>query len=291
MLRLHAGHRHGERPHPGLLPVRRGVGPPLDMAISRQTLQSSILKLLAGTGVDRRLGQGQYYFPQLVMHQFSENDRPTPDQVAEILWTLLGQGLVYIDMSQSAPTNWQWRLSSLGLSAVSDQEVNPDDPSGYLTRLRTMVPQASQTVLCYADEAVRSYTNRCYLASATMLGVASEAAFLEVATAFGAWLPGEQGQKFLSVLNNPRQNYIAKFSEFRKRVEPEKPKLPTALADGMALTMDSVLDLLRIYRNDAGHPTGKDVTREDAFINLQMFARYLQKLYLLKAFFESNPND
>jgi hypothetical protein len=63
--------------------------------------------------------------------------------------------------------------------------------------------------------------------------------------------------------------------------------MPDELSDGMSLTMDAVLDLLRINRNDAGHPTGRMFTREDAFISLQMFARYLQKLYAFRAFFES----
>jgi hypothetical protein len=53
----------------------------------------------------------------------------------------------------------------------------------------------------------------------------------------------------------------------------------------MALTLDSVLDLLRINRNEAGHPTGRKVDRDEAYINLQMFARYLQKLYALRTFF------
>ncbi len=62
--------------------------------------------------------------------------------------------------------------------------------------------------------------------------------------------------------------------------------MPGELADGMSLTLDSVLDVLRTYRNDADHPTGKRISRDDAFINLQMFVRYLQKLYALKNFFE-----
>jgi len=82
----------------------------------------------------------------------------------------------------------------------------------------------------------------------------------------------------------------SKFNEFRKRVEPHKPELPAHLSDGMALTMDAVLDLLRINRNDAGHPTERTIDREGAFISLQMFARYLQKLYAFKAFFESGTD-
>ena len=78
-----------------------------------------------------------------------------------------------------------------------------------------------------------------------------------------------------------------KFEEFRKRIEPRKVDLPDELADGMSLTFDAVLDLLRIRRNDAGHPTGKPVLREDQYISLQMFARYLQRLYQFRAFFLS----
>ena len=206
-----------------------------------------------------------------------------------MLWSLVGQGLVYIDMQQSAPENWQWGLTDSGRASLSDQQINPDDTAGYLARLKAMTPEISEITLMYSEEAVRSYISRCYLASATMLGVASEAAFLEMAEAFGNWLPKSPGEKFLTIIQNPKQNYIAKFTEFRKRVETIKPKLPGELADGMALTMDSLLDLLRIYRNDAGHPTGKKISREDAFINLQMFARYVQKMYLMKKFFVENP--
>jgi hypothetical protein len=71
-------------------------------------------------------------------------------------------------------------------------------------------------------------------------------------------------------------------------VEARRVQLPNTLVDGMALTMDSVLDLLRVYRNDAGHPTGKSVTREDQYTHLQLFIRYLEKLYALRAFFLSH---
>jgi hypothetical protein len=57
----------------------------------------------------------------------------------------------------------------------------------------------------------------------------------------------------------------------------------------MALTLDSVLDLLRITRNEAGHPTGRRVDSNEAYINLQMFGRYLTKLYDLRAFFLAKP--
>jgi hypothetical protein len=60
---------------------------------------------------------------------------------------------------------------------------------------------------------------------------------------------------------------------------------------GDSLTLDTIADLLRIYRNDSGHPTGKQISREDAYSNLRVFMSYMERLYKLKAFFESGRCD
>ena len=52
--------------------------------------------------------------------------------------------------------------------------------------------------------------------------------------------------------NDERVPYSRKFREVRKRLESQKQDLPHDLSDGMTLTFDSVLDLLRVNRNDAG---------------------------------------
>lgn len=255
-------------------------------ATSSADLQSTVLRVLAKPGTDRRLGQGRHYLVQAVMDEVPEGQ--IHGEIMEAVWALVGQGLAYIDISQRAPENWTVLLTRSGADAARDGEINPDDPGGYLARLKEMVPDASPEVVRYAQEALNSYNNQCHLASAVMLGVASEAAFLEMAPSSAAWLSGEQGARLDKLLRDPRSNYVAKFGEFRKRVAPLKDELPDELSDGMALTLDAVLDLLRVHRNDAGHPTGKQIRRDDAFIHLQMFARYLQKLYALKAFFETN---
>lgn len=254
-------------------------------ATSSADLQSTVLKVLAKPGADRRLGRGRHYLVRAVM---DEAPGVHSNDVVAAIWALIGQGLAFLDISQPAAENWTVLLTAAGADAVSDGEINPDNSGEYLARLTEMVPGASPTVLRYAREALVSYTGRCYLASAVMLGVASEAAFLEMAPSFAAWLSEKQGAKLDELVRSPRSNYIAKFAEFRKRIEPIRRELPEELSDGMALTLDAVLDLLRVYRNEAGHPTGKQIQRYDAFINLQMFARYLQKLYTLKTFFETN---
>jgi hypothetical protein len=249
------------------------------------TLQSVILRLLSQPTVDKRLGGGRYYFTEEVMKKYSAGNTPSRELISQTLWSLVGRGFVYIDIGQSAPENWEWRLTGAGTATAQDEQFNPDDPERFLARLRTNAPDMSNLVAAYADEAVRCYTHGCYLASAVMLGVASEAAFLEMADASTAWLEGVGAAALKKILDDPRGHYVGKFSEFRKRIEPRKSDLPDHLADGMSLTFDAVLDLLRIRRNDAGHPTGKSVSREDQYISLQMFGRYLQRLYQFRTFF------
>jgi len=70
------------------------------------------------------------------------------------------------------------------------------------------------------------------------------------------------------------------------KTEGKTPQLPPHLADGLDLTLSAVLDALRIYRNQAGHPTGKEIDRGTAFTILQMVPRYLQRMYDLKKFFD-----
>jgi hypothetical protein len=259
------------------------------VSVSSRELQTVFLKVLADPRFhDHRLGRGEFHTARAVADRFPSSRSITQQQIMEAMWSLIAQGLAYIDNMQRSREHWELKLTETGLAAARDEQINPDSSGEYLHRLRTMVSDASPTVLTYAEESLRAFSSRCYLASAVMLGVASEAAFLEMALAFGDWLPEAQREKFAKIIEDLRRNYTDKFREFRKRVEPRKPELPGELSDGMSLWLDSVLDLLRIYRNDAGHPTGKQITHDDAFINLQIFAPYLRKLYALRTFFQTN---
>jgi hypothetical protein len=84
-----------------------------------------------------------------------------------------------------------------------------------------------------------------------MLGVAAERVFDGLASALVTANPATT-RKLQDALNNPRSSQNSRFQELRKALEPIRPQLPDGLAD--ALTLDAVADLLRITRNEAGHP-------------------------------------
>jgi hypothetical protein len=120
-----------------------------------------------------------------------------------------------------------------------------------------------------------------------MLGVAAEAAFLELSAAFAKCLKGASAENLKKVLNEPRSTYDQKFTEFRKRLDPQKRNLPPSLADGLNLQMNAVLDLLRVARNDAGHPKDVNIGKDDCVASLLMFPRLTKRMYELNAFFEA----
>jgi hypothetical protein len=247
-------------------------------------LQRATLSLLAVGGVDPRIGRGQHYLAEAVRKKFPAI-RLSTDEVQQAFWSLVVQGLAFIDMAQPAAENWELKLTPAGKAAFSDEAYNPDNASGYLERLTREIPGISPTTAAYVTEAVRAYTAGLYLSATIMLGVASEAAVLQMAT--GLAQAGDKG--LADILANPKITYNRKFQETRKRLEARKDVLPEELVDGMSLTFDSVLDLLRRNRNDAGHPSGKRFDREDCFIALQMAVRYFKKLSALNDFFTSVP--
>jgi hypothetical protein len=116
-------------------------------------VQSLLLKILARGG-DTRLGRGQPYFSQAVRVAAPSSDRPTLRQIMEAVWSLIGRGLAYIDYSQLAAKNSELHLTEAGLATARDEEVNPNDPAGYIQRLLNEVPGISEVVKGYTHEAV-----------------------------------------------------------------------------------------------------------------------------------------
>jgi hypothetical protein len=241
----------------------------------------NVLRRLASRGTDARFHEA--YF----VHPLARELQCHPAQVMEALWGLVGEGLVYLDRAgQGSQTdNWQWRLSSTGIAAAQGGSWEPRDIDGYLKRLRAHRPPIDDVAVRYVEEALRAFNARCYLATSVMLGVASERVINELGHVIAA-AAGVKATKLSKLLSNPATRLAAQFDEMRKLLV--QMELPDELTD--TLTLDAVADLLRISRNNAGHPTGAMVDEDTAYTHLQMAARYLQKMTTLHAHLKVVPS-
>ncbi len=97
---------------------------------------------------------------------------------------------------------------------------------------------------------------------------------------------GESAENLRTILENPRQFYVYKLQEFDKRLRVAKAEIPQEFSENLELNITTVLQLIRLTRNDAGHPTGKPIDRQDCHQNLVVYANAHQKLHRLQGFFE-----
>ena len=136
----------------------------------------------------------------------------------------------------------------------------------------------SAEAIVYLDEAVAAFFSGCLLASCVMLGVAAEAEFLRLVDI--ASRHAVHGRKFSQVgRQNTIRQKIAKFQDFLK---PLISALPYQATEDLETNFVAIQSVLRIARNDAGHPTGASPQREQVYIYLQLFVPFARQLMRLR---------
>jgi hypothetical protein len=243
------------------------------------TVRAHVLEVLSTPDADTRFSNS--YLGTAIQQRIDCR----PHQIWEVVWGLVGGGLVYLDRGeQPAPENWRFKLSATGIEAAVGQAAEPSDPEGYLRRLDRQVPALDPAARVYVAESVHAFAARCYLSSSVMLGVAAERAFLGLAEALAAAM-AEQASKLRRELDNPRSSQRTRFDELRKVLDSHRKDFPEQLVD--TLTLDAVGDLLRVARNESGHPTGQLIDQDTARAHLLIATSYLQKMTELRQLLES----
>ncbi|SED79186.1 hypothetical protein SAMN05519104_4380 [Rhizobiales bacterium GAS188] len=200
--------------------------------------------------------------------------------VLEVVWDLFRQGIITLGLNSSNP-GWPWlRLSRFGQQAIQNQSpYRFHDTNGFLKILRAEVPDISVEAILYLEEAIGAFYADCLLASCVMLGVAAESEFLrliEVATkslTHGATFSPVNKVAFI------RQ----KITKFHELLKPIIKTLPHAATEDLEINLNAIQSIIRIARNDSGHPTGaKPPMREQVYVSLQLFIPYARQLMRLR---------
>ena len=207
--------------------------------------------------------------------------------VFEIIWDCIVQRI----LTPTHGNNAILRLTDFGAEVVKEQRWSPYDPDGYLKELSAQAPTLSSHCRMYAAEALQCFRGGCYLATVVMLGAASEGIVLELFRRFVTALKAGKVPEAPSVEAKieKQQSVYPKYEVFRKHFDSlVKPKLPSELGDDLNIQFDGVFNLIRFYRNDAGHPTGTNIERMSAFTSLVQFVPYCKRVEDLINWLEAN---
>jgi hypothetical protein len=143
--------------------------------------------------------------------------------------------------------------------------------------VKSNVPSLSAEAQIYLEEAVGAFYAGCMLASCVMSGVAAEAEFLNMLDAVAN---GRHSSKFAAA---QKSFFIRKKIEaFQKALQPMLNTLPAKVTENLETNLTMIQSVLRLARNDAGHPTGASPEREQVFIYLQLFAPFAKQLVQLR---------
>jgi hypothetical protein len=200
--------------------------------------------------------------------------------VRDAFWDLFRQGLITLGLNDSNP-EWPWfRLSHFGQQTL--QSHNPyrfHNTASFLVMIEKEVPDLSPEARVYLEEAVAAFYGDCLLASCVMLGVAAEAEFLRLIDI--ASRNAMHGSKFASV---QRATFIRqKIIKFQSALAPLITALPQKAVEDIDTNFSAIQSVLRIARNDAGHPSAASPYREQVYVLLQLFVPFARQLMLLRA--------
>jgi hypothetical protein len=200
----------------------------------------------------------------------------------EVFWSLFREGVITIGLNNSNREFPFFRLTGFGRAVVQNQQPYFfHDVDSYERVIKTEVPDIDPVTLIYLKEAMQAFRVGCILSATVMLGVASEHTFLSLLEAIAN--NPSHAATFANV--EQQRTILQKFNKFKNILDQQLGTLPSAIKEDLDTQFAGILSVIRTLRNQAGHPTGKIIDREQTFVLLHLFVPYCKKMYQLIAHF------
>lgn len=192
------------------------------------------------------------------------------ESINEIIWDLVIQRIIGIT-SQGLP--WLY-VTDYGKKIVKTSSPIPYDRDNYLATIYTDNPNLDNIAKSYLEESLTCLRGGAYRASAVMLGVASERLFEILVDAFQIFYKLK-----VPLIDRSKYKPFAQVrNAFMKLFLPRKKYLPADLCQDLEIVMDGVFLLIKNARDDSGHPSNINITREQMFSYLSLFPMYCERL-------------
>ena len=210
-------------------------------------------------------------------------DAQDKELLLELFWDLFRQGVISLGMNDSNREFPFFHMTRLGRQLAQGQEAYFfHDVSSYETAIRREVPTIDGVTLLYLKEAMQAFRAGCMLSATVMLGVSLEHTFELLLEHLDAHPTHKT--TFAPVFSE--RTLLRKFNKFRAIIDSMSKTLPAEIKEDIDTHFAGILSVIRTYRNESGHPTGKIIDREQTFVLLQLFIPYCKKQYQLLQHFK-----
>lgn len=216
-------------------------------------------------------------------------------RLKHVIWDLILERVLIPGHSSpnTIPDGWPFiSLTDHGRKVLAEVSPVPYDPDGYLASLDKAVGGLHSSIKKYLEESVSTFRTGNNLASAVMLGAASEMLFLEVCQAMAGAIADPNSRGRFEEKTGPLKTMVHRLSEVTSWLKQKKTQVPDDWQRQEQVgVIEKVADLIRNRRNDAGHPQDPPAvpTHEEMYALLVVFPHYCKRLYELKAWLLKNP--
>jgi hypothetical protein len=188
----------------------------------------------------------------------------------ETVQALIQEGVLVPGMDES---NDHWPFLSLteyGEEVVRAGRILPHDTEGYLSALAQDRP-LDEVEARYLPQALEAFRRNLPDASAAMLGSASEHLLIQLGEAIEA-TDRANAAAARRKIDGPALGLLTFLHDYFSR---RRTSLTRESRETLDTTFAGIASLIRVTRNDAGHPAiGRPVDRDQAFVNLRLFPVY-----------------
>ena len=136
--------------------------------------------------------------------------------------------------------------------------------------------------MVYLQEAMQAFRSGCILSATVMIGVATEHTFLVLIETI--LQNTAHAQTYASV--DKERTILAKINKFRNILDQQVKTLPREVLEDLDTHFAGIQSVIRNFRNQSGHPTGKIIDREQAYVLLHLFIPYCKKMHQLMDHFQ-----
>jgi hypothetical protein len=202
---------------------------------------------------------------------------------------------IWYDLFRNGILSWGYDLSNCespwchisekGRKFLSNLSRDPSNPDGYISYINA-INLLNPITESYLLEALNTYNENCFKASSVMLGAASENEIKELSEVIINKLK-IKGEKVSKDLFDWRIKRV--IDELSNLFQIHSKLLNSKLNERIELYWSSLTGLIRIIRNDAGHPNSiSQISEDSAYASLLIFPELYKLIIDLKDWYKNN---
>jgi hypothetical protein len=178
-------------------------------------------------------------------------------------------------------------------TSIEQNGLHPDalpfEIESFPEKLSESIPNIDAVIVRYIEEAICCYKAKGYLATAFLVGAASEKAIWLLIDSYIEAItdPGNKA----SIRNRVNNKFVSRaYDEFKNSFRACKSKPTDPALNDWEVMVDAMFQFFRITRNDVGHPAiVPNVDPGVILASMGLFYRYIHTIYRLIDHFSNNP--